>query len=151
MKYYKQHNPPDPEAIRRLSEKFAPAVSVSEVRFEEYMAQFKKDLRKGASETTLPKRIQRKRTKGWRMPPNSKYVGRPTKYGNEYELPKEPHPDDYEIAARIYESKLRKGQLPFTRADIRRELRGWNLVCWCPLTRACHVDVLLKVANSEDD
>ena len=30
-----------------------------------------------------PKRIQRKRTKGWRMPKGAVYVGRPTKWGNE--------------------------------------------------------------------
>ena len=29
-----------------------------------------------------PKRIQRKRTKGWRMPAGAIYVGRPTKWGN---------------------------------------------------------------------
>lgn len=29
----------------------------------------------------MPKRIQRKRTKGWRMPPGAVYVGRPTKWG----------------------------------------------------------------------
>jgi len=33
-----------------------------------------------------PKRIQRKRTKGWRMPPNTVYVGRPTKWGNPFRL-----------------------------------------------------------------
>lgn len=33
-----------------------------------------------------PKRITRKRTKGWRMPPNTKYVGRPSKYGNPFKL-----------------------------------------------------------------
>lgn len=31
---------------------------------------------------TKPVRIQRKRTKGWRMPPNTVYVGRPTVFGN---------------------------------------------------------------------
>lgn len=30
------------------------------------------------------KRIQRKRTKGWKMPENTVYVGRPTKYGNPF-------------------------------------------------------------------
>lgn len=30
----------------------------------------------------MPKRIQRKRTKGWRMPPNTVYVGSPTDWGN---------------------------------------------------------------------
>ena len=29
-----------------------------------------------------PKRIQRRRTKGWRMPAGAIYVGRPTKWGN---------------------------------------------------------------------
>ena len=31
-------------------------------------------------------RIQRKRTKGWKMPKNTIYVGRPTKWGNPFEL-----------------------------------------------------------------
>ena len=30
----------------------------------------------------MPRRVQRKRTKGWRMPENTVYVGRPTKWGN---------------------------------------------------------------------
>lgn len=33
---------------------------------------------------TAPKRIQRKRTKGWRMPEGAVYVGRPTKWGNPF-------------------------------------------------------------------
>jgi hypothetical protein len=32
----------------------------------------------------IPQRIQRKRTKGWKMPPNTIYVGRPTKWGNPF-------------------------------------------------------------------
>ena len=35
--------------------------------------------------TTLPKRIQRKRIKGWRMPDDTIYVGRPTPFGNPFE------------------------------------------------------------------
>ncbi|HKY59245.1 MAG TPA: DUF4326 domain-containing protein [Aeromicrobium sp.] len=31
-----------------------------------------------------PKRIQRKRTKGWRMPEGAVYVGRPTVFGNPF-------------------------------------------------------------------
>lgn len=34
----------------------------------------------------MPVRIQRKRTKGWKMPPNTVYVGRPTKWGNPYRV-----------------------------------------------------------------
>jgi len=33
-----------------------------------------------------PKRIQRKRTRGWKMPKNTVYVGRPTKWGNPFKL-----------------------------------------------------------------
>lgn len=31
--------------------------------------------------------------------------------------------------------------------DIRRELAGRDLACWCPLDQACHADVLLEPAN----
>lgn len=31
-----------------------------------------------------PQRIQRKRTKGWKMPPGAVYVGRPTEWGNPF-------------------------------------------------------------------
>ena len=30
---------------------------------------------------------------------------------------------------------------------IRRELRGLNLSCWCPIGTPCHADVLLAIAN----
>src|SRR5690348_14376983 len=32
----------------------------------------------------MPKRIQRSRAKGWRMPEGAIYVGRPTKWGNPF-------------------------------------------------------------------
>lgn len=34
--------------------------------------------------TERPQRIQRQRTKGWRMPPNTVYVGRGSAYGNPF-------------------------------------------------------------------
>lgn len=30
---------------------------------------------------------------------------------------------------------------------IRKELRGKNLACWCPIAGPCHADVLLEIAN----
>lgn len=33
-----------------------------------------------------PQRIQRRRTKGWRMPPNTVYVGRGSAYGNPFRI-----------------------------------------------------------------
>lgn len=35
-----------------------------------------------------PQRIQRKRTRGWRMPAGVVYVGRPTKWGNPHRPPR---------------------------------------------------------------
>jgi hypothetical protein len=43
---------------------------------------------------------------------------------------------------------LMRGQLT-TLADVRRELRGKNLACWCSLSEPCHAEVLLKLANAE--
>ncbi len=34
-------------------------------------------------------------------------------------------------------------------ADVRTELRGKDLACWCPLDQPCHADVLLELANKE--
>lgn len=31
--------------------------------------------------------------------------------------------------------------------DVRRELAGRDLACWCPLSAPCHADILLTVAN----
>ncbi len=36
------------------------------------------------SSITTPRRVQLRRTKGWRMPPGAIYVGRPTKWGNPF-------------------------------------------------------------------
>ena len=90
----------------------------------------------------MPKRIQRRRTRGWRMPLNTVYVGRPTKWGNPYSAAEQPSSN-----VEFYFNDLDEGMLPFTREDIRTELRGKNLACWCPLDQACHADVLLEIAN----
>lgn len=34
----------------------------------------------------MPKRIQRQRKKGWRMPEGAVYVGRPSKWGNPFKI-----------------------------------------------------------------
>ena len=97
----------------------------------------------------MPVRIQRKRIKGWRMPANTVYVGRPTLWGN---------PVDWQKCSRkkavsMYREILRRpiGIFPaIQRAEIKKrlhELKGKNLACWCPLDEPCHADVLLKLAN----
>jgi len=100
----------------------------------------------GGHEMTAPKRIQRKRTKGWRMPPNTVYVGRPTKWGNPF-----PHADRYINldAFALWLANTVAGQKLAIAA--RRELRGKNLACWCPLGQPCHADELLRIANEGHD
>ncbi len=103
----------------------------------------------------MPTRIQRKRTKGWRMPEGAVYVGRPSKWGNPYpageELESTPFIDsDYPAPAfRTIQQAVDcyREMLPSRRDLDVSELRGKDLACWCPLDRACHADVLLELAN----
>ncbi|RPE05543.1 DUF4326 domain-containing protein [Chitinophaga lutea] len=93
-----------------------------------------------------PQRIQRKRTKGWRMPPNTVSVTRPGKWGN---------PFTGVAAAANFKTwlagnpvlNIHAGRPPSAEA-IRAELAGKNLACWCKVGEPCHGDVLLEVANS---
>ncbi|MBM4480356.1 DUF4326 domain-containing protein [Rhodococcus hoagii] len=34
--------------------------------------------------------------------------------------------------------------------EIRAELAGRDLACWCPLDQPCHADVLLEIANAAE-
>lgn len=94
-----------------------------------------------------PKRIQLRRTKGWRLPPNTVVVSRPSKYGNPYRIGFEVK--DAAEAKLRYLGFLAGYGFPEQRAKIGdvRKLRGKNLACWCPLGRPCHADVLLEIAN----
>jgi len=90
----------------------------------------------------MPQRFQRSRRKGARLPPGVVVVTRPTKWGN-------PHPLDLGRgeAVRRYRDDLFAGRLAVTVDDVKRELRGRDLACYCPLDEPCHADVLLQVAN----
>lgn len=91
-----------------------------------------------------PKRIQRKRTKGWRMPDGAVYVGRGTKWGNPY-LPAVQ--GDHRAAVDAYRVALDLS--PDLTHQVRFELGGKDLACWCGLDQICHADVLLHIANAE--
>jgi hypothetical protein len=100
-----------------------------------------------------PQRIQRKRTRGWRMPEGAVYVGRPSKWGNPYTAPSCPRSE----AVALFRDMLDRAPLgnghwgrvgETVQETIRRELVGKDLACWCPLDQPCHADVLLELANA---
>lgn len=107
----------------------------------------------------MPERVQLRRTRGWRMPPNTVKVDRSTKWGN-------PHrPDDWRDSwpfgtERFVGEVSRDGWLQDRAVQAFREdvedgtitldltfLRGKNLACWCKPGQPCHADVLLELAN----
>lgn len=107
----------------------------------------------------MAKRIQRKRTRGWRMPEGAVYVGRPTRWGNPYRIdetgdvsriPLEPVPKEgfgLPAALVLLTFEFRIKVLLAHRPDFLAPLRGKDLACWCPLNQPCHADVLLMLAN----
>jgi hypothetical protein len=111
----------------------------------------------------MAKRIQRKRIKGWKMPPNAIYVGRPSPCGNPF---KAGIHYDHQHAVDLFQLCVRK--FPVDQKDIDRwieaggnaaqligiasgalveGLRGMDLACWCDLDQPCHADILLRMAN----
>ena len=120
-------------------------------------------------ERLMPKRIQRHRTKGWRMPEGAIYVGRPTVWGNPYRVVRqgkttwevyafeESSPTASFVSRTGVEARafaverllclIDNYRDPWGADRIRNELAGHDLACWCPLGQPCHADVLLEIAN----
>ena len=94
-----------------------------------------------------PVRVQRKRTKGWKMPKNTVYVGRPGFWGNPYQQ-KDLGLSRKECVA--YFKKVMKARLKHPESEWSSEikkLKGKNLACWCKPEDPCHADILLELAN----
>ena len=93
------------------------------------------------------------------MPPNTVKVDRSTRWGNPFKMHGDGYPMDAGTSVRLFQALIEKqggyvttrpgarGQTHNTVEDIRRELRGRNLACWCGPDSPCHADVLLRVAN----
>lgn len=106
----------------------------------------------------MPKRVQRKRTKGWRMPPNTVSVTRPGTFGNPFragQAVEAGYKDGPAMAVWAFREWMRVApDFAYYKPDLRRrilervgELRGKNLACFCSLDQPCHADVLLELAN----
>lgn len=143
-----------------------------------------------------PLRVQRRRTKGWKMPANTVYVGRGSRWGNPYRFGETQvrtpgiH-QDWEREGRLHKRSgeqhafvhpgstyeapiITMHQVEDATAEqcvemyrayitgtpdrinfrhppmieqIKAELAGKNLACWCPVDQACHADLLLEIAN----
>lgn len=119
-----------------------------------------------------PARIQRRRTKGFRLDhanPNGlpiKCVTRPGPFGNPWTVKTCRDTGLFEVGHETgvcrdeFAAWLRKGDPKEDRPEYRHlqsrwtelmrrlpELRGCNLACFCPLSAPCHADVLLREAN----
>lgn len=92
----------------------------------------------------MPIRVQLSRKKGWRMPPNTVKVSRPSKWGNPYRV------DQWgqQQAVTMFRDYLKHWMWKASEnALCLQELRGKNLACWCKPGQPCHADVLLELAN----
>jgi hypothetical protein len=115
----------------------------------------------------MPKRIQRKRTKGWKMPEGAVYVGRPTRWANPFRVGV--YSDSRHECVDMFKWCISEFPVPQERIALWREvggdvgslialakgrsipqvdyLTGKDLVCWCAPDAECHADVLLEIAN----
>jgi len=119
-----------------------------------------------------PIRIQRKRTKGWKMPENTVSVTRPGKWGNPFKVGVKYENSawlacmfSYQDFIKIYEEGLIPKTIeecinlykihieamikiwPESTLNDLEKLRGKNLACFCKKEQKCHADVLLEIAN----
>jgi hypothetical protein len=102
------------------------------------------------------------------MPPGAIYVGRPSKWGNDFRVRQRCYDhlteqfifvEDAAHAVALYRAMwehwlatdtLGGGRSPYHAFD---RIRGHDLCCWCPLvdsagnTIPCHADVLIELAN----
>lgn len=117
----------------------------------------------------MPERIQRRRVKGWRLPPGAICVTRPGRWGNPFvvregtPVPPMPAPmwgvwhngrrlarwdtREMAVADAVDRHRLWLREHPELVALARRELSGRDLACWCPPGTPCHGANWLAVAN----
>lgn len=101
-----------------------------------------------------PKRVQFR--KGVKLPRNTIYCGRPGKWGNPFKIGQfkgysrdDAVRDHAKWIARDPEIRSAENAFgpPPTHREIREQLGGKDLACWCGLKEKCHVDLLLRIAN----
>ena len=96
----------------------------------------------GGNTGRMVQRLQRSRRAGARLPAGTVVVTRPTKWGNPHSIGL-----GRAEAVRRYHDDLLTGRLTVTFEQVRQELGGRDLACYCPLSEPCHADVLIQIAN----
>jgi hypothetical protein len=91
----------------------------------------------------MPRRIRLSRKQGARLAPGAVVVARPSKWGNPHRIGLLTRAQ----AISAYRRDLLAGRLKVSMEDVRRELAGRDLACWCRLDEACHADVLIEIAS----
>lgn len=115
----------------------------------------------------LPCRIQRRRVSGWKMPPNTISCCRPGRLGNPFVCESDPQvavdafrklvtqnvghfeisPGRLQFAKKTHPATLSPDYGSWLREQAIPKIRTFNLACFCPLERPCHVDVLLELGK----
>lgn len=111
---------------------------------------------RGAAQAA-PCRVQLSRSPGWRMPANTVKVDRTTRWGNPFAVHGDGQRMDRGLAVALFTQLLDKQggwqarpqrSVEWTSLqEVRAQLRGRNLACWCPPHEPCHAQVLLRLAN----
>lgn len=88
------------------------------------------------------------------MPPNTVYVGRPSRWGNPNAILDDLPGSNQSTEYRAMNLKLYHEWLD---AELRKNpqfldpLRGHDLACWCPHELPCHADILIARITSLED
>jgi len=99
-----------------------------------------------------PRRIQRKRVKGWRLPHGATCVAPPGKWGNPFATASEFREVMKVVALGfVQEPKSLAWQKILRIHQDIEQLRGFDLACFCMLDNECHADTLLDYANRENN
>jgi len=77
--------------------------------------------------------------------PYDVYIGRPSKYGNPFKIGR-----DGSRAEVIQKYRIWLASRPELVEDMRKNLKGKVLGCWCK-PEACHGDVILEVISDGED
>jgi len=114
----------------------------------------------------VPRRIQLRHTKGWRMPSETRKVDGSTVFGNPFQVYGRPRDEAIRMFREwlagadhgpVVTSPILSRRLKVKRRwilDSLPYLRGKHLACWCPLpadgdSDLCHASVLIELANKQ--